>query len=449
MRFDSTIERPPPRRPERAGSREHDRDPHLTRARNAAAHQFTQRAGAPLDAHTREEMSERFGYDFSGVRVHSDERAAASARGLDALAYAYGSHIVFGSGHYAPTTAAGKQLLAHELAHVVQQDADVVGAERASAETSTLEREAGHAATSVRGGGKPRVAHRASAGIALREAKPAPPAPAKPQRQEWLNVGREKNLDAELDRSAGWLTFKMRVKFIQDDSVEPWPSVARFTQFQQAFCRTVQERWSFKHFLVPKSPCPDEPQHAVVRVQVTPVTSGEHSTARVTYTSTDKQSSAWGKAANLDVRDTGRRSDIPQTPGEHEFGHMLGLNHIHCARNADECYGVGREEKADILGKGSYVSPRDYEVFSEIMSTITGCPYVVQAASTIPTSRAPDIGGAVGALVGGSLLGLAGMAIGAALGPVGALVGGLIGVIGGGIAGYFGGRAIATPEVPS
>jgi len=61
------------------------------------------------------------GFDFSGVRVHSDAAAARSAREINARAYTVGEHIVFGERHYEPHTAAGQQLLAHELTHVVQQ----------------------------------------------------------------------------------------------------------------------------------------------------------------------------------------------------------------------------------------------------------------------------------------------------------------------------------------
>jgi outer membrane protein OmpA-like peptidoglycan-associated protein len=66
-------------------------------------------------------MEQRFGHDFGRVRVHADERAAESARAVRALAYTVGSHIVFGGGAYAPSTSEGRNLLAHELAHVVQQ----------------------------------------------------------------------------------------------------------------------------------------------------------------------------------------------------------------------------------------------------------------------------------------------------------------------------------------
>jgi len=66
-------------------------------------------------------MEPRFGHDFSHVRVHADEQAAESARAVNALAYTVGRDIVFGRGRYAPGSTEGRRLLAHEMAHVVQQ----------------------------------------------------------------------------------------------------------------------------------------------------------------------------------------------------------------------------------------------------------------------------------------------------------------------------------------
>ncbi|MBS0608908.1 MAG: DUF4157 domain-containing protein [Proteobacteria bacterium] len=77
--------------------------------------------GAPLDQATRCFMEGRFGHDFGRVRVHADSGAAVSARAVQARAYTVGRNIVFAAGQYAPATAAGRRLLAHELAHVVQQ----------------------------------------------------------------------------------------------------------------------------------------------------------------------------------------------------------------------------------------------------------------------------------------------------------------------------------------
>jgi len=77
--------------------------------------------GIPLAPSTRQFMEPRFGYDFGQVRLHLDSSAAASASSVGALAYTVGSHVVFGAGNYAPQTESGRRMLAHELAHVVQQ----------------------------------------------------------------------------------------------------------------------------------------------------------------------------------------------------------------------------------------------------------------------------------------------------------------------------------------
>jgi hypothetical protein len=77
--------------------------------------------GSSLDSSTKEYMDSRFGYDFSKVVIHNDERAARSAHTIDALAYTLGNHVVFGSRWYSPNTLDGRRLLAHELTHVVQQ----------------------------------------------------------------------------------------------------------------------------------------------------------------------------------------------------------------------------------------------------------------------------------------------------------------------------------------
>ncbi len=74
-----------------------------------------------MESGVRSFMEPRFGYDFSRVRVHTDARAAASAQAVQAVAYTLGSDIVFGSDAYRPASPKGRQLLAHELTHVVQQ----------------------------------------------------------------------------------------------------------------------------------------------------------------------------------------------------------------------------------------------------------------------------------------------------------------------------------------
>ena len=78
-------------------------------------------AGRPLDAGTRGFMESRFGWDFGRVRVHADARAAEAAKSIQASAFTVGQDIVFGDGSFRPDTKDGKALIAHELAHTVQQ----------------------------------------------------------------------------------------------------------------------------------------------------------------------------------------------------------------------------------------------------------------------------------------------------------------------------------------
>jgi hypothetical protein len=85
--------------------------------------------GQPLDPGLRGFFEPRFGVDFSAVRIHRDARAASSAKQVGARAYAVGANIAFADGQFAPGARAGRELIAHELAHVVQQGATSGGAQ--------------------------------------------------------------------------------------------------------------------------------------------------------------------------------------------------------------------------------------------------------------------------------------------------------------------------------
>jgi Domain of unknown function (DUF4157) len=78
-------------------------------------------SGQPLDAELQQDMWQRFGHDFSRVRVHTDATAGQSAGDVGAQAYTVGNDIVFGAGRFAPYTLEGQRLLVHELVHTVQQ----------------------------------------------------------------------------------------------------------------------------------------------------------------------------------------------------------------------------------------------------------------------------------------------------------------------------------------
>ena len=81
----------------------------------------TTAAGRPLEPAVRARMERGFGHSLGGVRVHADGASARLSDAIDARAFTHGRDIFFGSGEYAPGTGAGDRLLAHELAHTLQQ----------------------------------------------------------------------------------------------------------------------------------------------------------------------------------------------------------------------------------------------------------------------------------------------------------------------------------------
>ena len=114
------------------------------------------RPAASLDGATRTFFEQRFGHDFSTVRVHADASAADSARSVGAQAYTVGDDLVFGAGRYAPATREGRHLLAHELTHVVQQRAGASrGLQAKGGGDDAHEREADEIADKVAGDKKP------------------------------------------------------------------------------------------------------------------------------------------------------------------------------------------------------------------------------------------------------------------------------------------------------
>lgn len=101
--------------------RKADSNAGLSAAAPPIVHEVLSSPGEPIETETRAMMEHRFGRDFSQVRIHRDARAGDSARAVDALAYTVGSDIVLGPGQAPGHDPASQRLLAHELAHVVQQ----------------------------------------------------------------------------------------------------------------------------------------------------------------------------------------------------------------------------------------------------------------------------------------------------------------------------------------
>lgn len=84
-------------------------------------HDVIQSAGQPLSDSVRNYMEPRLGHDLSNVRVHTAPKATLSAKAVAAHAYTVGQHVVFGASEYRPETTPGRELLAHELVHTIQQ----------------------------------------------------------------------------------------------------------------------------------------------------------------------------------------------------------------------------------------------------------------------------------------------------------------------------------------
>jgi len=126
MQAPPTPAAPPPVAPTAGAAgvahRAHHKSSNVSPARTASPMENTG-AGAPLPASVRSHMEPRFGADFSGVRVHTDGAAAQHSSTLDAHAFTVGHHIYFGRDKFQPHSAGGKELIAHELTHTIQQGA--------------------------------------------------------------------------------------------------------------------------------------------------------------------------------------------------------------------------------------------------------------------------------------------------------------------------------------
>lgn len=108
--------------------------------------------GTPLAPQVREQMSAALGDSFDDVRVHTDPLAGALARSVQARAFTTGADIYFAEGTYSPASAPGRELLAHELTHVVQQrGAPTTGELTVSDPGDALERAAERTARTITG----------------------------------------------------------------------------------------------------------------------------------------------------------------------------------------------------------------------------------------------------------------------------------------------------------
>jgi hypothetical protein len=232
------------------------------------------------------------------------------------------------------------------------------------------------------------------------------------------------------------LRANVKVKFDFARSATPWPP-GTSQSWVQRFVRSVAQHWSTRYLLVPNAPCANEGcTSTVVYASIEPVTSGQHHTITMDYVKPGGARSNSGHFYNEDLNNQSQRG---AGTAMHEAGHLFGLAHIHCSTNADDCYGTSYGEADDVMGRGAYVSARDYAPFAEAATQLSGCTMRVPEGQggahdlsfTAPlTILGAAIGGVLGAGLGASLgVGTAiGVGIGGAalFGGLGALVGYLI-----------------------
>jgi len=342
-------------------------------------------AGSPLDPPVRRDVERLFGRDFADVRVHAGVRAAESARAVDAHAYTVGRHVVFGDGGYAPGTPRGRRLLAHELAHVVQQGAatdapgplaldDPGGAAEREAQAVAGRIAAGRPAGAV--GAQPVRLQAANGGAGV---TPTPAAPA--HEVTAIRLGHREDgglgrFDTLLYRSCE-MKVQMRLNF---NFLGAWPSEAAKRDWQSRFITSVQTAWSRKYKLTASGPCTSGCAEVVPFVELYAPHSAPHVTVDVTWTTSGITSSAGYGVAHLDSMDLTpelkHEGTEEMVPAVHEFGHLTGRPDLY--RAGGTC--APGYPLTGIMCFGNTVQPVDYEPFAHALDAMTGCTYAVGAA---------------------------------------------------------------------
>jgi Domain of unknown function (DUF4157) len=341
--------------------------------------------GQPLDPAIRAFMEPRFGHDFGRVRVHTNTKAADSARAVSADAYTVGRDVVFGAGKFAPESSEGKRLLAHELTHVVQQDSATAPANEQISIVPvhhSSEREAEDRAEKIGSQRLPPPTHRAGPNVARQPAQRA-----QTQRNPFVkNVHYDRSdfgqrFDAEVSTSPRVATLIMGLDFVPAGWSPHEDPLPKLPAFKTRLKQVIENTWSYRYAL--HSVCNGPADKFEARVRVDLGASNPHSTIYFHPDTPGGRSGAGdGQAAlqesDVFAKETSRyfqtkkgkppeQRTFMHITAAHEFGHLMGLSHPHCPGNADQCYGVTTEEAMDVMGMGSYVSRKDYAPFERIM----------------------------------------------------------------------------------
>lgn len=306
--------------------------------------------GRPLQPALRQEMEQHFGYDFSRVRVHSDADAEKSAREVNAHAYTVGKDIAFGAGRFSPETHEGRRLIAHELTHVVQQSGFCgVNSEREKA--TRLMRQ------------------------------PATSGSAAGNIYHYDRFNFSGLYDGEVNNRNHTVMLTMRLAI--NDAVgadAPDVKAARISSFFLEAQGAIERAWRNSSYVL-KSICGSHVYSVLVNVLLD--YSNPHQTITLWAAQGERNKSTDWQLDSTRVKTRTspvpidanrppssrnmRDSEFSQIPVVHEFGHLIGLEHPLCRGNEDRCYGITFEQKNDIMGYGSEITPRDYHPFIVIL----------------------------------------------------------------------------------
>lgn len=259
-------------------------------------------------------MEPRFGHDFSQVRLHTDTRAAESARAVNALAYTVGQNIVFDTGQFAPNSVAGRQLLAHELVHTLQQGAAGTTAHapeqlQLSFPSDSAEVEADRIARSVTSSPAGVVAPRTAAPSLARNVRPNVIDEVDTPLKETLVVGQGKTKDYSWN--AKFSIYMYDDTIVVEVRIKLNGKVSEATK--RAWLDGINSKWNNKYrFTNGKRTIglsfwaifTDLNPHVTVNVVEKPSTSGDWD--RTHWDAADPEGDTQGDAAS------------------HEFGHMIG-----------------------------------------------------------------------------------------------------------------------------
>jgi hypothetical protein len=376
-------------------------------------------------------MESRLDYDFSRVRLHTDPRAAESARAVNAAAYTVGNHVVLDGGINPRTTDETQALLAHELTHVIQQrDVNETATDRLviGLPDDPKEREADDAMRNIQ-----RITPAPVSKNILQRAQtvPSPQSGRTSPTQSEGTTGQASPRDViaivqDYSEARGLGKFdailyrdcSMKIQFRMNFNFQgAWPKESDKVAWQNRFIKSVRAGWGGKFGLEATGACRSGCSTVHPFVEIYAPHANPHVVVNVTYTDKFIQSSAgYGGASldSLDVLPVSKGGPEEQVPALHEFGHLTGLPDRYL-KSGGCANGYPPE---GVMCMGSQVTDKDYQPFANALNQMTGCTYKV-ASKSVSRGAPIGIGGAIG-------LGL-GIGIGSLFGPIGALAGGLIG----------------------